>query len=280
MKEDIQAELQSIQKVYNLLIEFIMNYSFQIIGAIIIVLLGFYVAKKVSTAVGNLCDKNELDVTLTKFIVNIVRFGIIIGAVIIAIGKLGITLTPFIAGIGAASLGAGLALQGTLSNYGAGLSIIITRPFIVGNTITVQDVFGVVEEIKLGYTVLLTEDGEHITIPNKHIIGEVLVNSFDYRIVESTVGIAYDSDVEKSIALILGVFDGFGELISSESKPQVGIKEFGDSSINIEYRYWVKTQNFFETQYKVNLAIFNALKTHNVEIPFPIRNIYMHNNNS
>ena len=280
MKEDIQAELQSIQKVYNLLIEFIMNYSFQIIGAIIIVLLGFFVAKKVSTAVGNLCDKNELDVTLTKFIVNIVRFGIIIGAVIIAIGKLGITLTPFIAGIGAASLGAGLALQGTLSNYGAGLSIIITRPFIVGNTITVQDVFGVVEEIKLGYTVLLTEDGEHITIPNKHIIGEVLVNSFDYRIVESTVGIAYDSDVEKSIALILGVFDGFGDLISSESKPQVGIKEFGDSSINIEYRYWVKTQNFFETQYKVNLAIFNALKTHNVEIPFPIRNIYMHNNNS
>ena len=280
MKEDIQAELQSIQKVYNLLIEFIMNYSFQIIGAIIIVLLGFYVAKKVSTAVGNLCDKNELDVTLTKFIVNIVRFSIIIGAVIIAIGKLGITLTPFIAGIGAASLGAGLALQGTLSNYGAGLSIIITRPFIVGNTITVQDVFGVVEEIKLGYTVLLTEDGEHITIPNKHIIGEVLVNSFDYRIVESTVGIAYDSDVEKSIALILGVFDGFGALISSESKPQVGIKEFGDSSINIEYRYWVKTQNFFETQYKVNLAIFNALKTHNVEIPFPIRNIYMHNNNS
>ena len=280
MKEDIQAELQSIQKVYNLLIEFIMNYSFQIIGAIIIVLLGFFVAKKVSTAVGNLCDKNELDVTLTKFIVNIVRFGIIIGAVIIAIGKLGITLTPFIAGIGAASLGAGLALQGTLSNYGAGLSIIITRPFIVGNTITVQDVFGVVEEIKLGYTILLTEDGEHITIPNKHIIGEVLVNSFDYRIVESTVGIAYDSDVEKSIALILGVFDGFGALISSESKPQVGIKEFGDSSINIEYRYWVKTQNFFETQYKVNLAIFNALKTHNVEIPFPIRNIYMHNNNS
>jgi small conductance mechanosensitive channel len=275
MKEELQSEIQSIQKVYNLLIEFFMNYSFQIIGAIIIVLLGFYIAKKVSSAVGNLCNKNALDITLTKFIVNLVKFGIIVGAMIIAVGKLGITLTPFIAGIGALSLGAGLALQGTLSNYGAGLSIIITRPFIVGNTITVQNVFGVVEEIKLGYTVLLTEDGEHITIPNKHIIGEVLINSFEYRIVESTVGIAYDSDMEKSIELILSVFNEFSSVISQQSKPQVGIKAFGDSSVNIEYRYWVKTQHFFETQYRVNLAIFNVLQQHNINIPFPIRNVHL-----
>lgn len=271
----MQEEIQSIQKIYNLLIEFFMNYSFQLIGAIIIIILGFYVGKKVSSAVGNLCERNELDVTLTKFIVNIVKFSIIIGTAIVAVGKLGITLTPFIAGIGAISLGAGLALQGTLSNYGAGLSIIIARPFIVGNTIAVQDVFGVVEEIKLGYTVLLTEDGEHITIPNKHIVGEVLVNSFEHRIVEATVGIAYDSDVEKTIALILKEFERFEDMVSTETKPQVGIKGFGDSSITIEYRYWVKTQNFFETQYKVNLAIFNTLKSNQIEIPFPIRNVYL-----
>lgn len=276
MQEELQSEIQSLQKVYNLLIEFVMNYSFQIIGAIIIIILGFYIGKKVSNTVGSICARNELDVTLTKFIVNIVKFGIIIGAMIIAVGKLGITLTPFIAGIGAASLGAGLALQGTLSNYGAGLSIIIARPFIVGNTISVQDVFGVVEEIKLGYTILLTEDGEHITIPNKHIVGEVLVNSFEYRIVESTVGIAYDSDVEKTISLILKELESFSESLSSQTKPQVGIKEFGDSSINIEYRYWVKTTQFFEIQYKVNLAVFNLLKNNSIEIPFPIRNLYIH----
>ena len=277
MKEELQSEIQSLQKIYNVLLEFVMNYSFQIVGAIIIIILGFYVGKKVANIVGNLCAKSELDVTLTKFIVNIVKFSIIIGAVIISVGKLGITLTPFIAGIGALSLGAGLALQGTLSNYGAGLSIIVTRPFIVGNTITVKDVFGVVEEIKLGYTILLTEDGEHITIPNKYIVGEVLVNSFEYRIVEASVGIAYDSDVDKTIAVILKEFDSFGDLISSQAKPQVGIKEFGDSSINIEYRYWAKTQSYFETQYKINLAIFNTLKTNKIEIPFPIRNVYLHN---
>lgn len=236
----------------------------------------FFVAKKFAQAVERLCLKNDLDVTLTKFIVNIVKFGIIIGAAIIAIGKLGITLTPFIAGIGAASLGAGLALQGTLSNYGAGLSIIITRPFIVGNTITVQDVFGIVEEIKLGHTILLTEDGEKITVPNKYIIGEVIINSFEYRIVEATVGISYESDMQKAINIILDEIKSFEDSISTSSKPQVGIKEFADSSVNIEYRYWAKTEIYFETQYKINLAIFEALKQNSIEIPYPIRNLYLH----
>lgn len=272
----MEQEIESVQKIYNLLIEFFMNYSFQIIGAIIIIILGSYIGKKISFAVERLCQKNDLDVTLTKFVVNIVKFGIIIGAVIIAVGKLGITLTPFIAGIGALSLGAGLALQGTLSNYGAGLSIIITRPFIVGNTITVKDVFGVVEEIKLGHTILLTEDGEQITVPNKYIIGEVLVNSFEHRIVESTIGIAYDSNMNNAITLILKELVKFESSISSSSKPQVGIKDFGDSSVNIEYRYWAKTDIYFETQYKVNLAIFNVLKENNIQIPYPITDVYLH----
>jgi small conductance mechanosensitive channel len=266
----VEKEFENIQKFYNIIIEFFVNYSFQLIGAIIIFILGWYVASKVSQAIRKICEKNELDVTLTKFIVNIVKFAIIIGVAIVAVGKLGITLTPFIAGIGAASLGAGLALQGTLSNYGAGLSIIIGRPFIVGNTIRVEGVYGVVEEIRLAHTILSTEDGEEITIPNKHIIGEILVNSFEYRVVESVVGIDYNSKPEEAIAVIHDVLKKFdAEVISQEPKAQVGIKDFGDFSINIEVRYWAHTKLFFDTQYKVNLDIFNALKENNIDIPFP-----------
>jgi len=266
----VEKEFENIQKFYNIIIEFFVNYSFQLIGAIIIFILGWYVASKVSQAIRKVCEKNELDITLTKFIVNIVKFAIIIGVAIVAVGKLGITLTPFIAGIGAASLGAGLALQGTLSNYGAGLSIIIGRPFIVGNTIRVEGVYGVVEEIRLAHTILSTEDGEEITIPNKHIIGEILVNSFEYRVVESVVGIDYNSKPEEAIAVIHDVLKKFdAEVISQEPKAQVGIKDFGDFSINIEIRYWAHTKLFFDTQYKVNLDIFNALKENNIDIPFP-----------
>ncbi|WP_320033783.1 mechanosensitive ion channel family protein [Halarcobacter sp.] len=268
----MEQELQNLQKFYDIIIEFFVNYSFQIIGAIIVFIIGWFLANKIASAVDALCKRNELDVTLTKFIVNTVKFGLIIGVTIIAVGKLGITLTPFIAGIGAASLGAGLALQGTLSNYGAGLSIIIGRPFIVGNTISVEGVSGVVEEIRLAYTILSTEDGEIITIPNKHIIGEVLVNSFENRVVETVFGIDYHSDPKLAIDVISNVLKEFDE-ISQEPKAQMGIKEFADFSINIEVRYWAPTKLFFETQYKVNMAIYDAFKQNNINIPFPTYNL-------
>lgn len=270
----MQEELQSLQKFYNVIIEFFVNYSFQLVGAVIIILIGWYVAKKGSLYTIKLCQKYDLDVTITKYIGNIVKIFIILGASIMALGKLGITLTPFIAGIGAASLGAGLALQGMLSNYGAGLSIILTRPFVVGNTISVKDISGVVEDIQLGHTVLSTEDGEMITVPNKHIVGEVLVNSFEYRIVESVVGIDYSSDPQKAIDAISLILEKFDEKeISKNSKPQIGIKEFGDFSINIELRYWVETKAYFAIQYKVNMAVFNTLKQNGINIPFPTHNI-------
>jgi len=269
----MEEELKNIQKFYDVIIEFFVNYSFQLLGAIIVILIGWFIAKKFSIGIEKLCTKNKMDITLTKFIVNIVKFSIIVGASIIAVGKLGIALTPFIAGIGALSLGAGLALQGTLSNYGAGIAIIMTRPFIVGNTIAVEGVSGIVQEIKLGYTTLETEDGEIITIPNKHIIGEVLVNSFEYKIVESVVGIDYSNDPEIAILALNKVLEKFKDDISQEPKSQIGIKEFGDFSINIELRYWALTQNYFQTQYKINLAIYKAFKENNINIPFPTHNI-------
>jgi small conductance mechanosensitive channel len=274
----MEKELESLQKFYNVIIEFFVNYSFQLVGAVIIFLVGWYVAKKLSQYIIKVCQKYELDVTITKYIGNIVRVIVILGFSIVALGKLGITLTPFIAGIGAASLGAGLALQGMLSNYGAGISIILTRPFVVGNTITVQEISGVVEDIQLGHTVLSTEDGEMITIPNKHIVGEVLVNSFEYKVVESLVGVSYDCDIEKAIDIINNILDDFDEsIISKKSKAQIGIKEFGDFSINIEYRYWAETKSYFQIQYKVNLEIIKKFKEEGINIPFPTHNLITEN---
>lgn len=268
----MQKELENMQKFYDLIIEFFVNYSFQLIGAIIILIIGFYVAKKVSIFIEKLCLNKNFDVTLTSFLAITVRIAIIAGFTIIALGKLGITITPFVAAIGAMSLGAGLAMQGLLSNFGAGFSIIATRPFVVGNTISIQGYTGVVKTIKLSYTILETEDKEEITIPNKHIIGETLINSFDYTIVEMTVGIDYDCDPAYAIEVVAKVLEET-EGISTESKAQVGIKEFADAAVNIELRYWALTQQYNEIQYKVNLALFYALKKENITIPFPTYNL-------
>lgn len=270
----MEAEIQQVQEVYNLIVEFLVTYSFQIVGAIIIMILGMVVANKVSGFLENLMTRKNLDITLSHFIAGFVRILIIAMVAIIALGKLGISVTPFVAAIGALSLGAGLALQGLLSNYGAGLSIIMVRPFIVGDTISVQGVTGVVKEVKLAYTVLTNEDEVRILIPNKHIVGEIIHNSRASSIIETSVGIAYASDPGCAVDVIQKALTTIPEL-DREREPQVGIDNFGDSSIDIGMRYWVPTESLFKVKYQANLAVFKALADNNIEIPFPQRDVHL-----
>lgn len=119
---------------------------------------------------------------------------------------------------------------------------------------------------------LRNEDEELITIPNKKMIGDVLVNSFEFRIVESNIGVTYEEDPAKVIALIKEVLSGFKE-VSNTHKPVVGITKFGDSSIELGLRYWVPTKSYFKTQFEVNLALYNSLHVNNISIPYPQREV-------
>ncbi len=269
----MEKELQDVSKFYDVVIEFVTNYSFQILGAIIIFLIGIFVSKYVYKMVDNIL-KTKIDETLSGFVANFIRLLIIVMMGILALGKLGISIGPFVAAIGALSLTAGLALQGSVANFAAGVVLVATKPFKIGDTITVHDVYGEVEDIKLAYTVLRNEDKEQITIPNKYMIGDVLVNSFERRIVEGSVGIAYDSDVQKAISSIKEVLFAC-EDISNDQEPIIGIEKFGESSIDIGYRYWVPTKSFFKIQYDVNLKILNVLNREKISIPFPQREIRM-----
>lgn len=268
----MEQEIQQAQAVYKLITEFFVNYSFQILGALIILVLGILVARKISALVFTLCERKELDITLSRFIASTTKIIIIAMVAIVALGKVGISVTPFVAAIGALSLGAGLAMQGLLSNYGAGFNIILARPFVVGDTIRIQGVVGQVKEVHLAYTLLKDEDDVEITIPNKHIVGEIIQNSHADTLAETMIGIAYDSDPDKAIEVItesLQKLDG----ISKERRPMVGIEEFADSSINIGIRFWVPTSHYFETKFCANSAVFSALQKAGVTIPFPQREV-------
>jgi small conductance mechanosensitive channel len=271
----VKQELEYVQKFYDLAIAFLANYSFQIIGAIIIVVIGWFLSKYIFKVLIKFFTTHEFDPTLGKFVANGVRILVFVAMFVVAIGKLGISVAPFVAAVGAVFLTAGLALQGSVANFAAGISLVITRPFKIGDTILVNNVYGMVEEIKLAYTTLRTEDEEIITVPNKNMIGEVLVNSFDYRIVESKVGISYHDDAEKAVELIKRVIDGFEDL-SSDNKSVVGIQNFGENAVEIGMRYWVPTRNFFKIQYEVNMAVYKALKEAKITIPFPQRDVHIY----
>ena len=268
MEKDLTKELEQATAIYQMVVEFFVTYSFQILGAILILIIGILVARKVGNVVLGLCQKKGLDITLSRFIASASKILVIVMVAIIALGKIGISVTPFVAAIGALSLGAGLAVQGLLSNYGAGLNIILTRPFVIGDTITVCEVTGQVEEVHLAVTILSDEDGVRITIPNRHIVGEIIHNSFNNTLAEISIGIAYHEDPANAIAIIESALTEIGGF-DTEKAPKVGIGSFADSSINLNIRAWIPTQQYYENRYRLNQAIFNALRTHNVDIPFP-----------
>ncbi len=155
----MEKEVTVLQKFINTAVEFLTNYSFQVIGAIIVLVVGAWVGKWVQGVVLKLCEKKKLDITLSKFIASCAKITILAFAILIALGKFGITITPLIAMIGAGAFGASMALQGPLSNYGAGLSIILGHPFVVGDTVTVKGQSGMVQEVTLSTTILTDEDG-------------------------------------------------------------------------------------------------------------------------
>ena len=267
-------ELGDIEKYMDIIIEFAVKYGFQVVYAIIILIIGLIIARWLANMVTRVCESHKLDVTLSRFLGNVVRLLVLAFVMIVVLGKFGITMTPFIAAIGAVAFGSSLALAGLMSNYGAGLSIIITRPFVVGDTIQIQSVSCVVEEIGLAATNLSTEDGEQITIPNKHIVGEILINSFENKVVEKSIGISYDDDAQKAIDAIQTALQKIPDIVA-EPAPQIGIEEFADSSVNIGMRYWVPTKQYFQTLYQANLAVYNALEQAGITIPFPQRDIHM-----
>jgi len=270
----MEKEMTAVQQFLKTAIEFLTNYSFQVVGAILVLIIGNFIANWALGVVLKLCNAKKVDITLAKFIASCVKILILGFAIIIALGKFGITITPFIAMIGAGAFGVSMALQGPLSNYGAGISIILGHPFVVGDTIAVTGQSGIVQEVKLASTILTDEDGVRITIPNKHIVGEIIHNSFKYKIVENMVGISYGDDPEKAIGVIQKTIAGFKE-VGESPKPQVGLQEFGDSSINIGCRYWIPTTKYFQTLCSINLAIYKALAAAKITMPYPQRDIHI-----
>ena len=270
----MEAELQDFRQIYVQVTSYLVEYSFQILGALIIVFLGYFVARRAGSLVEGFMVRHHVDVTLSRFTGAGIKMLLVVMVAIIALGKLGISVTPFVAAVGALSLGAGLALQGLLSNYSSGISIIVTRPFVVGDTITVQGVTGVVRTVQLGCTVLTNEDGVEISIPNKYIVGEIIQNSFTDSIVETSVRIAYRCDPLQAIELIRQVL-GKVQGVDPKRVPQVGIDSFGDNGITIGIRFWARTEVLFQARYQAHAEIFRVLRDNHIDIPLPQHEVRM-----
>lgn len=259
VQDTVDQQLQNVSKYVDMLTEFGIEYGFQILGALVFLLIGLKVASWIGGRVARMLEAKDVDVTLSRFIGNVVKLIAIVFLVIITLGNFGVSIAPLIALAGASAFGATIAIQGPLSNYGAGVSIILSRPFVVGNTITVnRGASGVVEEITLAHTIMIGEDGERITVPNKEIVGRVIVNSETRRVVQTKIAIMNDQNVEAAKTAAMGALRGIAEIDQSQ-EPEIGVHDFTYGGIILGIRFWVPSSQYFSLRYAVNEAVYEAL---------------------
>ncbi|MCF8468223.1 MAG: mechanosensitive ion channel family protein [Sneathiella sp.] len=263
--DKVNDNIETVSVWLKLVTDFAVEYGFQILGAVVFLLFGLLVVNWIGNRLAGIALARNIDVTLSQFLGSAVKLVLIVLLIIITLGNFGVSIAPLIALAGAVTFGATLALQGPISNFGAGIAIIITRPFVVGNVITVHGVSGVVDRITLGATFLTGEDGEQIAVPNKEIVGQVIVNSMEMRIVESKFCIGTNVDTDMVIKLVRGAINN---VIASESphEPQVGIQDFTYGGLIIGTRVWVPGLKYFQERYAINGAILDALKTNGIEL--------------
>ncbi len=270
----MEEELQQIEVWKDKLIVYVAENGLRLGIALLIVFAGFWLGNALSRLIHKVCEKRAIDITLTRFFAGFAKLLIVAFAVMMALSKAGIEITPFIALLGASAFGLSLAVQGPISNYGAGVVLMVVRPFKVGDTLTLKGLCGIVDVIGLGTTVLVNEDEERITIPNRKVLGEIFINSHNFKVVEGEVGIEYAADPEAAIRVITAAIKTVSG-IAPDREPDVGIEAFADSSINIGYRVWVPTKSYHRSRYALNLAIYHALKEAHINIPFPQRDVHL-----
>jgi small conductance mechanosensitive channel len=267
-----QESVGTLKKILDWIIEAMVKYSFQVLGGFVVLAAGWVIANFVARFVGNFLKKKKIDVTVAKYIVSVTKMVIMLFALIAALSKFGIEIAPFIAGLSVVGLGASLAMQGPISNYAAGAILIFTKPFKVGDLIEVINIAGEVEDMTLPRTILKTIDGDTIVVPNKHIIGEIIQNSSDFKRVDLTVGVGYDSDMDKAVRIIKDTIKKDAR-VAQTREPKVGINDFGDSGVNIFIRFWCRQADYYDVRFAINKNIFEAFKSHNIQIPFPQREV-------
>ena len=264
----MEAMLPQIKEIFAI-------YGIRVIAALAILIIGRWVAKGLRNLLRRIMKRGEVDKTLISFVCNLVYVLLLAFVVIAAINKLGIQTTSFIAIIGAAGLAIGLALQGSLANFAAGVLMIIFRPFKVGDLIEGGGTAGTVEEIQIFATQLKSADNKTIIVPNSKILGGNIVNysTKETRRVDMTFGIGYEDDIDKSRSVIQGIINK-DERVLKDPAPLVVVSELADSSVNFTVRVWTKSADYWGVFFDTTEAVKKQFDAEEISIPFPQQDVH------
>ncbi len=253
------------------------DFGIDLITAILIFLVGKWVANMLAKGVRTAMNRADVDATLTTFVSNLVRMSMLVFVVIAAITQLGVPSAQFVAVVGAAGLAVGLALQGSLSNFAAGVLIVAFRPYKVGDYVDAAGVNGTVESVQILTTILKTPDNKQIIVPNSQIMGSIITNfsAHSTRRVDMVVGVSYSDDLDK-VKAILEEMVAAEERILDDPACTIAVSELADSSVNFVLRPWVNAADYWAVKFDMTEAIKKRFDQEGISIPFPQQDVHVH----
>jgi len=249
----------------------------KLVGAILALIVGLYLANTIAGLVGRAMEKKEVDPSLRPFVLSLVDTLLKVLVVISVLGMVGIQMTSFIAIVGAAGLAVGMALSGTLQNFAGGVMILTFKPFKVGDYIEAQGFAGTVNAIHIFNTILKTPDNKTIIIPNGGLSTSSMVNysTEPTRRVDWTFGIAYGDDIDKAKEVLLALLNA-NENVLKDPEPFVRLGELGESSVNFTVRAWVNSADYWSVHFYMLENVYRKFSEVGLNIPFPQMDVHLH----
>ncbi len=261
------------------IMEKIVEYGTSLLFAVAVIVIGFWIVKRINKLVRRTFEKKDFDPSLETFLASTIAITLRILVIITALSQLGIEMTSFVALLGAAGLAIGMAFSGTLSNLAGGVMILFFKPYKVGDFIEAQGEKGTVKELRIFNTILITLDNKTVIIPNGPLANGNMINysTQTKRRVDFTVGIAYGDDYDTAKNMLLEFVKDDPRIIDAEDN-FIGLVELADSSVNITLRVWCKTEDYWAVFFNMNERIYKEFGSKGLNIPFPQMDVHVHNN--
>ncbi|MCM5662021.1 mechanosensitive ion channel family protein [Galbibacter mesophilus] len=252
------------------IISYVTTYGIPILKAILIFVIGSWVIKKITKTLKNLMSKKKYDESLQKFLVRLVSMLLQVFLIVTVISTLGVETTSFAAIIAAAGLAVGMALQGSLGNFAGGVLIIIFKPYEIGHLVEAQGELGVVKEIDIFNTKLITPQNKLAIIPNGSMANGNIVNyTVEGKIrVDTTIGVGYGEDIKTAKEVLLEVLTSNPKVLKAPA-PSVNVSELADSSVNFAVRPYSKPEDYWDVYFETIEGCKLALDKAGIEIPYP-----------
>jgi small conductance mechanosensitive channel len=264
----VTAAAAKLSEIQQKLIDFGTAYGMQVVGAIIILVIGLFFARWLGNALARRLEKVQMEPPVRTLLVRLARLIVMVFVLVMVLDKFGVPVVTLIAGMGVAGVGVGLAMQGVLKNLFAGLTIIFTKPFRVGEYVEILNVYGQVQTIELFSTTLLHSDMSRVVIPNHNIVGEILHNYGNIRQLDLSVGVGYGSNLPEVLAAVREIVAGNPRVLKTPA-PVIGIANLAGSSITIAVKPWTAVPDFNPAQAEIYQAIIDHFRARKIEIPFP-----------